>query len=115
MLVKEHGEADKGLVALAKKTGQVIPKEKPADDTEKNGARTSPSNNAPTETPLVRVTASPHFLVAVRTERLCEPTTSSEVYSHSRTPDRFAASRNTPSLQPNIRPRRCASSKYVAS
>jgi putative membrane protein len=35
MLVKEHGEADKGLVALAKKTGQVIPKEKPADDTEK--------------------------------------------------------------------------------
>jgi len=36
-------------------------------------------------------------------------------YSHSRTPDRFAASRNTPSLQPNIRPRRCASSKYVAS
>jgi putative membrane protein len=35
MLVKEHGEADKGLVALAKKTGQMIPKEKPADDNEK--------------------------------------------------------------------------------
>jgi putative membrane protein len=35
MLVKEHGDADKKLVALAKKTGQVIPREKPADEAEK--------------------------------------------------------------------------------
>jgi putative membrane protein len=35
MLVKDHGKADKGLVALAKKTGQVIPREKPADDVER--------------------------------------------------------------------------------
>ena len=35
MLVKEHGDADKKLVALAKKTGQLIPREKPADETEK--------------------------------------------------------------------------------
>jgi putative membrane protein len=35
MLVKDHGDADKKLVALAKKTGQLIPREKPADETEK--------------------------------------------------------------------------------
>ncbi|HUS27212.1 MAG TPA: DUF4142 domain-containing protein [Kofleriaceae bacterium] len=35
MLVKDHGESDKALLALAKKTGQVIPAEKPADDIEK--------------------------------------------------------------------------------
>jgi putative membrane protein len=35
MLVEEHGKADKELLALAKKSGQVIPAEKPADATEK--------------------------------------------------------------------------------
>jgi len=35
MLVKDHTDADKELTALAKKTGQMIPAEKPADDTEK--------------------------------------------------------------------------------
>lgn len=35
MLVKEHGEADKKLMALAKQTHQTIPAEKPATDVEK--------------------------------------------------------------------------------
>jgi putative membrane protein len=35
MLVTDHQDADKELTALAKKTGQMIPAEKPADATEK--------------------------------------------------------------------------------
>ena len=35
MLVTDHTDADKELTALAKKTGQMIPAEKPADATEK--------------------------------------------------------------------------------
>ncbi|NVB77425.1 MAG: DUF4142 domain-containing protein [Kofleriaceae bacterium] len=35
MLVKEHGEADKKLMALAKQTHQTVPAEKPASDVEK--------------------------------------------------------------------------------
>jgi putative membrane protein len=35
MLVKDHSESDMKLKALAKKTGQMIPKEKPATDAEK--------------------------------------------------------------------------------
>jgi putative membrane protein len=35
MLVKDHGDADKQLFALAKKTAQKIPAEKPANDVEK--------------------------------------------------------------------------------
>lgn len=35
MLVKDHTENDKALMALAKKTGQKIPAEKPASDVEK--------------------------------------------------------------------------------
>jgi putative membrane protein len=35
MLVKDHQDADNELLTLAKKTGQMIPREKPADDAEK--------------------------------------------------------------------------------
>jgi putative membrane protein len=35
MMVKDHGDFDKQLTALAKKTGQTIPAEKPATDADK--------------------------------------------------------------------------------